>query len=241
MSTELDVLVEARDNINAAIDAHKVELAAQELPEVWYLHQDGDCGAMYEVGCTHNADNWLHKSTGLTRHTRGVIDGIEGFKKVTKAEYNNVKALYHGADFTGRLDQIDVPVCELNQATRDEMFALPFNSFEARTTIGEGGWFELYATNDAALCHNLADSDYTEYIFRLRAPKTRPMTRKEVLAWAASADAFGWVVRCETEGLKCPQQLVYDMAIRRYQRARIITLNDDGTGGTWEAFEVPAK
>ena len=70
-----------------------------------------------------------------------------------------------------------------------------------------------------------------------RAPKTRPMTRKEVLAWAAGVQAFGWVVRIHGD-LRLPSCLAYNADVAGYTRAPIATLNDDGTGGEWEAFEV---
>ena len=70
------------------------------------------------------------------------------------------------------------------------------------------------------------------------APKMRAMTRKEVLEWASSADAFGWVVHCEDTGaIGAPPAYNYnDHWV--FTRARIDTLNDDGTGGEWKAFEV---
>ena len=81
----------------------------------------------------------------------------------------------------------------------------------------------------------------SEDTYRQRpAPKMRAMTRKEVLAWASSSDAFGWVVRFNHTTAKPPQYYTYETTMTTFERAHVGTLSHDGTGGEWKAFEVEA-
>ena len=236
MDTMLEQLRKTAEAHAAVYEAYKAEVTAQELPEVWYLHRGGDCGTYYAAGCEENTQHWLagdEAAEGFSRTQIAFWVDNDYYSECTAAEYNNAYALHHGADFTGRLQDIDVPVCELNQATRDEMDGHRWDEFE---TIVGGVWTDCvsFGEEDGAFC----DEASAGCIYRLRAPKTRPMTRKEVLAWAASADAFGWVVMNAGGCALTPQSLVWSAPIEAYQRAPIVTLNDDGTGGEWEAFEV---
>ena len=139
MNTKLD---EAKKTAAAAVLAAKsaqdavaaleveVEVKAQELSEVWYLW-DGGTNGWHFADDAKSGEVWDRKGTEtLSMRRRNSLDDSAVASIVTRAVHDNARALYHGADFVGRLDLVDVPVCELNKATRDEMFALPFDLFD---------------------------------------------------------------------------------------------------------------
>ena len=77
------------------------------------------------------------------------------------------------------------------------------------------------------------------WVYRLRAPKMRTMTVKEGALWASSPESIGWVYGRGVDYVwYLPAAWDYEEEPKDLQRARIDTLNNDGTGGEWEAFEV---
>jgi hypothetical protein len=73
---------------------------------------------------------------------------------------------------------------------------------------------------------------------RKPAGKTRPMTHEEILAWAVSADALGWVIRYDYYDWMPPQRTGYPDKNVDYFRARIAP---DGTISDEQGFEVGEK
>lgn len=67
-------------------------------------------------------------------------------------------------------------------------------------------------------------------------PKMRPMTRDEILAWACSAEALGWVVREDDDDatIRPPQYFAYLHESTHYTRSRASATGDY----KWEKFEV---
>lgn len=65
--------------------------------------------------------------------------------------------------------------------------------------------------------------------------KMRPMSRDEILAWATSKDALGWVVRYGMNGIPNPPQCVnYSHELVCYERSLASPTGDY----RWERFEV---
>jgi hypothetical protein len=73
------------------------------------------------------------------------------------------------------------------------------------------------------------------------APKRkRTMTFWEVLAWASSADSFGWVVRKSDNGYWSPPQYYryHSITLEDYQRARLLPDLSGIDESTIQGFEV---
>jgi hypothetical protein len=164
----LAVLDQQMDELITAIDKRKEELAAQELPEVWYSNSISGSYWHFKAGEDGSDGSYTSNSGGGTGRSRHSLDGQDGIDKTSEADCRNAYALKHGADFTGRLDKINVPVCELNKATRDEIDAHKWDEFEMMTERGE--WIPCLGDVSFSCISEYMRSNEPA-IYRLRAPK----------------------------------------------------------------------
>jgi hypothetical protein len=104
------------------------------------------------------------------------------------------------------------------------------------------GEYEIRWNGDgfvAHYCDKEENGDFNVWEFedlrRKPVKKTRPMTRDEVLAWAVSGEALGWVVVNGGGSWLPPQCFIYNGDMSIYHRARIAP---DGTISDEQGFEV---
>jgi len=225
MSEFSDALQAVQGKISELQDEHKAQQAAEELPEVWYLNADKTTGWHFGAGL-HACMFWTESNSALVSSAQP--RGFSLHVTCTKAEYDNAYALHHGADFTGKLHEIDRPVCELNQATRDEMETHKWNEVETNMM---GRW----ALDSSGTQFSVEKLIASPFIFRLRKPQTRPWTQDECIGWAYNEGATGWQVLCDGDAYN-PTLCDFEDVCGQSRR----TIAPDGTTGEPMPFEVPA-
>lgn len=105
----------------------------------------------------------------------------------------------------------------------DKTWIGPYHVLELRS-----GYHQTFCPQDGSVGRSFTHTK------PYNAPTRRPMTRDEVLAWACSADALGWVVRHSDGYPYCPQRVHYDSSTNDYTRSRASATGDY----KWEPFEV---
>lgn len=134
----------------------------------------------------------------------------------------------------------DCALDALNSSTRERLLALKFNECDA-VNRGESEWSHCSGELGNQTLGEFISSwiiDTSIATYRLRpAPKMRAMTVKECLAITSPN---GLVFRNKRNASIVFTCWTNKHTPESHEHARIESLNYDGTGGEWQAFEVEA-